>query len=78
MKTGTFEVMKQNEMMAVNGGARSKKERRRASQARKGQFTAKNVRETARYVAPIVLTMASGGAGGVVAGTIGTAIGYYC
>ena len=30
MKTGTFEVMEQNEMMAVNGGARRKSARQAA------------------------------------------------
>ena len=45
MKTGTFEVMEQNEMMAVNGGARSKSARQAAARSARSNLTRSNVIE---------------------------------
>ena len=44
MKTETFEVMEQNEMMAVSGGARSKSARQAAVKAARKNFTKTNVK----------------------------------
>ena len=70
MKTGTFEVMEQNEMMAVNGGARSKRARRSAVKAARKNFSAREVVRTAGYLATPVAACASIAVAGATCTTI--------
>lgn len=80
MNIGTFEVMNESEMMAVNGGTRSRKERKTATKAAKERRTSSEARNCARYVVPLSLGLASplfSGTGAIIAGGVGVAAGYY-
>ena len=77
MNMGTFEAMDQMEMMEVNGGARSRSDRRAAQRAARANVTVRNVTQTTAYVAPIVLTMAAGTPAGIAVGAAVLAAGWY-